>query len=113
MSAYSNPQCCVFEPARVSRFLRATFPDDTAKRAAAALGCSPRSVENWLMGASAPSALWIIAMIDAFGPDFLEAVMASPPAWVSRAIADRESADLAREIAALQARREQLEKRLA
>ena len=52
-------------------------------------------------------------MIDAFGPDFLEAVMVAPPAWVSRAIADRESADLAREIAALQARREQLEKRLA
>ena len=55
----------------------------------------------------------IIAMIDAFGPDCLEAVMVAPPAWVSRAIADRESADLAREIAALQARREQLEKRLA
>ena len=80
------------------------------------MGSAPiRTVENWLSG-TVPSGQWLGVMFEVEDADFLERVMVSPPEWVREAAraartrrraADR--AELARQIAALDAELDGLE----
>jgi hypothetical protein len=102
---YSATQLCGFDPAKLVVFLRDKFPEDTAKSVARALGMkSHRTVENWLGGYSRPDFFACGAMIAAWGPEFINAVMDKPPAWACEALAREELADLERRAAALKAR---------
>jgi len=55
---------------RIAHWLRQRFPGDTAKNAARAFGCSPRTVEGWLAG-NLPLNRHLIMMIAAWGQRFV------------------------------------------
>jgi hypothetical protein len=100
-SKRSLTQVCGFDPAKMVQFLRTKFPHDTAKLAGAALNRSPRTVENWLAQRVNPDFVACGDMIDLWGPEFLCAVMTSPPEWANEALARLELEELERRSAAL------------
>jgi hypothetical protein len=102
---YSVPQSCGFDSSKLRKFLRDKHPHDTAKSVARALGMkSHRTVGNWLEGAACPGFFACGAMIAAWGPEFINAVMTTPPDWASEALAREELAELEQQSAALKAK---------
>ena len=99
------PQSCGFDSAKLVEFLRTKYPKDTAKSVARALGVkSHRTVSNWLEGVACPGFFACGAMIAAWGPEFLSAVMVTPPDWASEALAREELSELERRSVALKAK---------
>lgn len=101
-----------YEHARLVRWLKARWPQNTAKAAARDIGAPFRTVQNWLAGTSTPSAIWIIRLIAAYGPEFLAAIMTDPPSWIDQAKIAQERAVLARQMAVLEAQTRELEARI-
>lgn len=94
----------------VQRFLRTKYPHKTAACVAADTGCNIKQVGKWLEGASAPGGDAMLALVEAYGPEFLAAVLPRQFDWVSEACDRREMAELRAQQARVNAR---IEARLA
>jgi hypothetical protein len=75
-------------------YLRAAFPHSTAKQAGYLIGAPAKTVEKWLAGECAPSAMHLSAMIAVFGPPFIAAAMPRA-AWAREAVHDAAVIDAA------------------
>lgn len=97
-----SPECTE----RTIAFLRAQHPSKTAEEIEAATHgrVSAATAKKWLSRVSAPSFFACIALISAYGPAFLAAVMDDQPAWLQAAEREAEHAAIRRQIAALQKR---------
>lgn len=71
--------------ARVADYLQRRHPDKTAAWVEAETGIPAHRVRKWIDRASAPSGLAMLALIGAYGPEFLAKVFDQPPLWVSEA----------------------------
>ncbi len=94
---------------RVASYLRRRFPVKTAQSVAADSGASIDTVDNWLRG-GAPSLKWFVALVGCYGPEFLATVCPGLD-WLDEAVIAAEKAEIAREMAALEARRRELGKK--
>jgi hypothetical protein len=65
-----------------ARFLRSVYPRDTAKSVSRDTGLSVRTIEKLLCRESAPSWATTAALMLAYGPDYLAAVLPSVPPWL-------------------------------
>jgi hypothetical protein len=92
------------------RFLRERYPTKTAINASADTGLAPAQIERWLEGTSGPSGAALLALTEAYGPEFIAAVL---PAlrWLDEPVraarAERLQATIAeaqRQLSELQAR---------
>lgn len=79
------------------RMFRRFHPVKTADGVAADLGASPRTVENWMSGVSAPSLIWFVRILACYGPDVLAEFLPGSCGWLAVALR-------AQELAALEAR---------
>jgi hypothetical protein len=70
-------------------------------------------INKWLDGRSAPSFAALLVLVACYGPDFLAFVMDEPPEWLDRARVEEERTALRAEIAALQARQQELAARVS
>lgn len=93
---------------RVQEFLRARHPVKTATNVAAETGCGVHQVKRWLEGAATPNGEAWVALIAAYGPDFIAAVMPERMGWLDAALQAREAAKIAEDFDALQRRLDQL-----
>jgi hypothetical protein len=89
---------------RIELFLRRRHPSKTVANVAAETGCTTHQVGKWLEGASAPNGAAMTALIAAYGPEFLAAVMPDAPAWLDAALQAERRAQIDAKIA--QRRRE-------
>lgn len=98
---------------RVSAFLRARHPVKTAEMVEAETGgrVPAATVKRWLSGASAPSLRAGLALVVAYGPDFLAAALVESPGWLSSAHRAERLAALTQERARLDALAQDLEAR--
>lgn len=87
-----SPECAE----RVIAFLRSRHPSKTAEEIEAATHgrVSGATAKKWLSRVSAPSFFACIALISAYGPAFLAAVMDEQPAWLSAAARAERLAEL-------------------
>ena len=114
MSAYKSPQSCGFNPANnynhdgAMRFLRSKYGRRTCAQVSKDVGVSPRTVENWLVRRTAPSADHLVPMIIYYGPEFLEASSTAPADWVSQATLRWTKEQIDAEIARLERERANL-----
>ncbi len=81
---------------RAIAFLRDRHPHKTAEEVAATTGArvSAGTVKKWLSRVSAPSFVATLALISAYGPEFLTAVLINPPEWLTAARRAEEQAAL-------------------
>jgi transcriptional regulator with XRE-family HTH domain len=93
------------------RFLRERHPTKTALNVSADTGLSPAQIERWLEGTSGPSGAAMLALTEAYGPQFLAAVLPSLH-WLDESVrvakADRlqrQMADIERQLAELNSTR--------
>jgi len=102
-----RPQLCgwAYAPDAFAAFLRARHPAKTASCVAAAIGAPERTVEHWLAGRAAPSALWVLALAGCYGPDALAAMFETPPDWLDAAARAARAAALEAQIRSLSAER--------
>lgn len=84
-------------------FLRSRHPQKTAVNVAAETGCSVDQVEKWLERSSLPNGHGCLALVAAYGPEFLCAVIPSPPEWLNAAHREARRQRLEAEISARQA----------
>ena len=91
---------------RVCDFLRSLYPDRTAANVAADTRgrISARTVENWLVRASAPSFSHTFTLIRTYGPAFMCACMDDAPDWLDEAARRAEQARLEAQYAELKSR---------
>lgn len=66
-------------------FFKARHPNKTAHCVAAETGISPRTVEQWLCGNTRPGWAHTMALISAYGADFLWAVSPDSRVWLGPA----------------------------
>lgn len=83
-------------------FLRSRHPVKTSAAVAADTGLQAETVKKWLDRSSAPSFAAVFALIGAYGPGFIAAVMEHPPAWIDNAARAARREALARDISRLQ-----------
>lgn len=93
---------------RTVAFLRSRYRTKTADCVSADTGISAKTVAKWLERSSAPGGIAILQLIAAYGPEFLRAIMTSPPAWLDDAARAEEARKLKAEIDALNAKLEAL-----
>lgn len=67
---------------RIISFLRQRYPLKTADNVAADIGGSAETIQKMIDRASAPSAWTYGRLVCAYGPAFLCAALANPPAWI-------------------------------
>lgn len=91
---------------RVVDFLRTRYPQKTAEHVSADTGIAIATVGKWMERASVPGGVAIIILTSVYGPEFLNAIMHSPPAWLDEAARSEAQRRLRAEIAALQAKLE-------
>lgn len=84
---------------RISAFLKGLHARKTADQVSAETGISAKTISTWLDGTSCPGGVAFARLVLAYGPDFLGAVLADPPAWLDKAVRDERTAKLEREIA--------------
>lgn len=89
---------------RVCAFLRLRHPAKTADFVEADTGVQAWTVRKWLEGKAHPSGAAVVMLAAAYGPDFLCAIMDNPPDWMIEARRAQARADLAGQIAELEAR---------
>lgn len=88
---------------RVCAFLREAYPTKTADSVAADTGIPAARVRKWLEGKAYPSGAAVVLLTAAYGPEFLCAVMDSPPAWLTEAGRAQARARISTQIAELEA----------
>jgi hypothetical protein len=91
---------------RIVAFLRRRSPFKTGEAVAADTGIAASTIGKWLEGTTVPGGVAFVRLVAAYGPEFLYATMASPPAWLDAAARAERQARLQSEIAALQRRLE-------
>lgn len=91
---------------RAVAYLRAQHGAKAAEAVSAATGgyVSVDTARKWFAGVSAPSFFAFAALIAAYGPEFLHAVMETPPPWLDRAAREQALARIEMEQQALTAR---------
>lgn len=67
---------------RIIAFLRQRYPVKTAENVAADIGGCAETLQKMIDRVSAPSAWTYGRLVCAYGPGFLCAALASPPAWI-------------------------------
>jgi hypothetical protein len=92
------------DPARVAAFLRGRFPVKTAECVAAETGVAAETVRQWLKGVARPGFPHLLALIGAYGPEFLSAMFPNAPRWLEAARRAERQRELEAELAALAAR---------
>lgn len=95
---------------RAMDFLRRQHPAKTAEEIEAATcgRVSAATAKKWLSRTSAPSFLACFALISAYGPGFLAAVMDERPAWLNAAARAERLATLEEESRRIEAERARL-----
>lgn len=83
----------------LARVLRARHPEKTAVHVAAETGLPHDSVRKWLSGESVPGGKALLALICAYGPDLMHAMIRGAPEWLDAAARDEQHRTLEREIA--------------
>lgn len=90
---------------RVADFLHRLHPIKTAESVGADTGINAETIQKWFDRGSMPSAVCLIYLVGAYGPDFLAACMGDrAPEWLTAAGQDAELARLKAEREALDAR---------
>lgn len=89
---------------RVIDFLRKRYPQKTAEHVSADTGIASATISKWIERASVPGGIAIIVLTASYGPEFLNTIMHSPPAWLDEAARSEEQRKIKAEIAALQAK---------
>lgn len=112
MSASRDKRATVVAPRstiaeRVCAFLRSVHPTKTAENVAADIGISPRTIRALFERDSAPGAVAFAAMVSAYGPEFVAAVVPGC-GWAAAAAREARREKIAAEIAALQSEIEAL-----
>jgi hypothetical protein len=99
----SDPKLVKFNPESLAAFLRRIHPAKTADCVAVDTGVAAETVRGWLKSASRPGCKHLLALIGAYGPEFLVAMFPNAPRWL-RAVqrAERQS-ELESELAAVRA----------
>ena len=77
----------------LASFLRRIHPSKTPMHVSADTGLPPDSVKKWLSGEVQPNGRAMLALVCAYGPDFISASVKNPPAWCNR---DLRAANIAR-----------------
>jgi len=78
---------------RVAKFARSRHPSKTAAHVAADTDLGESQVKAWLEGRAAPSGGAMLALIAAYGPEFLALVMPRALGWLDTARQEREIAE--------------------
>lgn len=105
LSANDRPPVVRGPVDRLVEYLVRRHPTKTAARVAAEAGCSRLAVEKWIERRSAPSFAAFLALVGAYGPDFLAEVMGEEsPGWLAHAFAAVERQAIEAEIDARRAR---------
>lgn len=79
----------------VGKFLRETHGVyRTAYLAADATGIGHYTIRKWLEGKSTPSMLHFLALVEAYGPAFLIAVIDDPQSWLRHAALERAQSEV-------------------
>jgi hypothetical protein len=66
-------------------FLRDRHPCKTAENVAADTGCSVAAVSKWIERRSLPMLPSFLRLVNAYGPEFLAALMNAPDGWLVEA----------------------------
>lgn len=85
-------------------FLRGRHRRNAAAAVAARTGVPVGTAENWLAGRASPAGPALLRLLWCYGPDLLAALWPSPPDWLDPLALDAERARLDRELADLAAR---------
>ena len=96
---------------RVSTFLRGVHPARTADNVAADLATwriSTNTIRNMLERQTAPGAILWLALIDAYGPEFLAAAHPARLGWLDEAARAQRKATIEARMAALRSEMERL-----
>jgi hypothetical protein len=93
-------------------FLRRRAPVKTAETVADETGIAVETVRGWLNKGGRPGFAHLIALIGAYGPEFLVATMPDCPAWLDEAHAAEQARALDRQFQQLAAKRAALGERL-
>lgn len=72
-------------PEKAVAFIRRRYPMKTAESVAADTGIGAETVKKWLDGSARPSWDGVFALICAYGPAFLAAVLPNAPQWLDEA----------------------------
>ncbi|MCA0401317.1 MAG: hypothetical protein LCH38_10935 [Proteobacteria bacterium] len=99
-------------PERCAGFIRRRHAAKPAEQVEAETGGRVRAeqVRKWLAGGSAPGAGALLAMIGAYGPEFLATLMHSPPAWLDGAARAGRLAAIEADLARLKAEIEEMQR---
>lgn len=91
---------------RLAGFFRQKHPVKTAENVAADANLNAETVQKWLDRGSMPSAMGLLYLVCAYGPELLCALYgADTPAWLTTAHQGAELARVEAELAALERRR--------
>ena len=96
---------------RTTAFLRRRYPVRTVDNVVADLepwDVKPATVARMLERQTSPGTILWLALIWAYGPEFLSEVHPAPLGWLSAAAREQKQAELDAKIAALMAERERL-----
>lgn len=94
---------------RVAAYLRRLHPAKTAENVACDTGLNAETIQKWLDRGSMPSAVGLIYLVGAYGPEFLAACMGDrAPAWLDQTVQDAALARIDADLAALKAQRDAL-----
>lgn len=83
------------------RFARSAFPNSTAAHLASVVGATVSTTEKWLSGQTRPSGEHLAAMIAAFGPAFLAAVIPATGQWAAKSVRAEQLSRISQELAEL------------
>ena len=86
----------------LAAFLRRRHPSKTAVRVAADTGLPADSVKKWLSGEVQPSGRAMLALVCAYGPDFISASVKGAPEWCNSDLRAAKIAKLKAELAELE-----------
>ena len=92
------------DPARAIEFLRRRHPVKTAECVEAVSGVPLETVRQWLKGVSKPGWFHGLALVSAYGPEFLAAALPNAPSWLDAAVRAQKRAALEAELALLKHR---------
>lgn len=70
---------------RFVNFLHGMHPRKTAENVSADTGCSIAAVAKWIERRSLPMGFGFLQVLNAYGPEFLAAIMHTTPAWLDEA----------------------------
>ena len=88
----------------LAAFLRRQHPTKTAQCVAALTGLPADSVKKWINGEVQPSGRAMLAMVCAYGPEFIAAAVRNAPEWCNQDLRAAKIAKLKQEIAELERR---------